>query len=431
MPETVSRFLGRLPTGWRVVPLGDVVAKSRPIVYGIVQAGPHVPDGVPYIRSTDVNGVLRADKLPRTEQAIAGRYKRSSLKPGDIVFSLRGNTGTTCVVPKSLSGANLTQGTARISVSPEFCTSYVRIALNSERVRRRIDAVCKGSTFREITIEDLRKLALPMPPREKQESIAAIVDGWDKAEHGLNGQIKRKHRLLRGLIQQLLTSRRRFSGICREAWKEVLIGDILREADRPVEWNDEAIYDLVSVRSWAGGVYTRNRLAGREIKVKKLKRIKAGDILISHIQSAYGAMAMVSDDHDGHCVSELYTVLIPRDASTFDRRFFAWLCRRKWMWHQAYVASNGFLAERLRISFDPASFLKRAIHIPPTIEEQRAIADVLDTAQKEIDLLRQLRDQIQKQKRGLMQKLLTGQIPVPAVKETKDGSESRAQRVSR
>lgn len=40
------------------------------------------------------------------------------------------------------------------------------------------------------------------------------------------------------------------------------------------------------------------------------------------------------------------------------------------------------------------------------------IADASDAAQKEFDLLGQLRDQIQNQKRGLMQKLLTGQIPV-------------------
>ncbi len=416
MPEIVASYLGELPDRWEARTLAEVCSADRPIVYGIVQAGPHVPDGVPYIRSSDVNGQLRPDRLLRTAPEIARKYHRASLQPGDLVFSIRGNIGNKSFVPAELDGANLTQGTARLAVRAEYLPAFIAYALDYTPVRRRIEVVSKGSTFREITIEDLRKIAIPVPPRQVQEKMVRTLDARDNAIAVLQRLVRRHKKRIAGLMQQLLTGRRRLPAFADQPWDDVHIGDVMKEADRPVDWDEDAIYDLVSVRRWAGGVYTRQRLAGRDIKVKKLKRIETGDVLISHIQSAYGAMAMVGGDHDGHCVSELYTVLVPRNRKRFERRFFAWLCRRRWMWHQAYVASNGFLAERLRINFDPPSFLKRPIQIPPTVQEQRAIADVLDTAQREIDLLKQLRDQIQQQKRGLMQKLLTGQIPVPQQK---------------
>jgi restriction endonuclease S subunit len=62
----------------------------------------------------------------------------------------------------------------------------------------------------------------------------------------------------------------------------------------------------------------------------------------------------------------------------------------------------------------PSDFLKTVVRMPPTKGEQDKIADVLKIAQREIDLLTALRDQIDLQKRGLLSKLLSGEIPVPA-----------------
>ena len=76
-----------VPNGWSTKPLADIVKEK--ISYGIVQAGPHVPDGIPYIKSSDVRGTINPDTLQRTSQEIHFKYRRSSVHPGDIVFSLR------------------------------------------------------------------------------------------------------------------------------------------------------------------------------------------------------------------------------------------------------------------------------------------------------------------------------------------------------
>jgi len=123
-------------------------------------------------------------------------------------------------------------------------------------------------------------------------------------------------------------------------------------------------------------------------------------------------MAMVTREFDGAKVSELYTILRPRDSKAFDIRYLGYLGQTKRMWHMAVMASNGFFAERLRLNFDPDEFLRLSVVIPPTMAEQGKIADALETCDREIELLQKQLDALKRQNRGLMQKLLTGEIRV-------------------
>ena len=131
--------------------LADVVAPGRIVTYGIVQAGPDIPDGVPYIKTSDIkNGLILEQQLARTSPEIASAYARSALKSGDIVMSIRATVGTTALVPPSLEGANLTQGTARISPSAQVHERYLLSFLQTDAVQSWIQAQVKGATFREI-----------------------------------------------------------------------------------------------------------------------------------------------------------------------------------------------------------------------------------------------------------------------------------------
>ena len=90
--------------------------------------------------------------------------------------------------------------------------------------------------------------------------------------------------------------------------------------------------------------------------------------------------------------------------------FFAWLAQTPRLIRLARVASTGVHIEKL--IFDPAVFLRESIRIPATLEEQQKIANILDTAQAELTLLRAQRSAPDQQKRGLMQRLLTGNLRV-------------------
>lgn len=159
--------------------LGDLCRES--ISYGIVQAGEHVPNGVPYIRVSDMTtGELTTEGMLRTSPEIAARFKRSTVQSGDIVFALRGEVGLVRVVPPSLEGANLTQGTARIAPVEGVNRDYLLWALRSKRSRRQFDILAKGSTFREITLADLRKVLI-LERTDEQETIATVLNRLQKA----------------------------------------------------------------------------------------------------------------------------------------------------------------------------------------------------------------------------------------------------------
>ncbi len=150
---------------------------ALPITYGIVQAGPHIDSGVPYIRVSDMTAgeQLSLHGMLRTSPEIAERFKRSSVSGGDIVFALRGAVGLCRVVPDELDGANLTQGTARISISDGAVRTFVYWALRSRSVRRQIERASKGSTFKEITLASLRNIKLRVPSAEPRSTFNARV----------------------------------------------------------------------------------------------------------------------------------------------------------------------------------------------------------------------------------------------------------------
>lgn len=162
--------------GANVAALEDIVAPGRIVTYGIVQAGPHVQDGVPYIKTGDIkDGRILVHQLARTSPAIAKDYSRSALRAGDIVMSIRATVGTTAMVAESLSGANLTQGTARISPGPGVDGIYLLNYLRTKSAQDWIQSQVKGATFREITLGRLRQMPVLLPNLDRQRAFARSI----------------------------------------------------------------------------------------------------------------------------------------------------------------------------------------------------------------------------------------------------------------
>ena len=125
-----------------------------------------------YIQRSDIKDNEISNTLQKTSFDIAKKYTRSEANPGDIIFSLRGNLAETAIVPNSLKDVNLARGVARISLKDDFDIPYVKFVLESNRVLAKMVAVSQGSTFKEISLETLRKVKIPIPnSKEKQKSI--------------------------------------------------------------------------------------------------------------------------------------------------------------------------------------------------------------------------------------------------------------------
>ncbi len=391
-----------VPEGWRITRLGKVVTISSgesPSSFSFSQAGKY-----PYVKVEDLNSDAKYLSRSRTFTD----DERNPIPAGSIVFPKRGAAIATNKV--RITSIPLYIDTNLMALRPntdELDAEYLYYWIQHSRLFRIADT----SSIPQINNKHITPMQIPLPRLEQQIEVRQLLSTWDRSIVTLEHLLQKKQQLKHGLMQQLLTGKRRLTGF-RKPWKKALLSDLVADAQRPVTWREETLYRLASVRRWSGGVFEREALFGHQIKVKKLKTIKEGDLLISHIQSAYGAMALVPREFDGMQVSDLYTVLVPRDPATLDIRFLGYLSQRKRMWHQAYLASNGFFAERLRLNFDPVEFLSHAILVPPEIGEQQQIVQILDTSTREIDLLQRHLDLLKLQKRGLMQRLLTGQVRV-------------------
>ena len=200
--------LGRIPKSWDVRTIGDIVNPKRPVTYGIVQAGEQVPDGIPYIRVSDMKSdSLHPAKMMRTSPVIAKKFTRSRVLEGDIVYALRGDVGKVLVVPRILEGANLTQGTALISKSDSIETSFLYWCFDSSATRKQTYDMAKGSTFVEMTLGNLKNIKIPVPACLEQSAIAKILDS---IEGTISLKVEKFHQtqsLKKSLMQDLLTGK--------------------------------------------------------------------------------------------------------------------------------------------------------------------------------------------------------------------------------
>ncbi len=191
------------PNNWKESELSKVVDKNTIVTYGIVQAGEEFQGGVPYIRTGDiVHGKIKLDGLRYTDPLIAEKYERSKVLEGEIVMSIRATVGTIAFVPKELDGANLTQGTARISPGKKVNSKYLFHFIKSEGTQFWISRQVKGATFKEITLKRLREMPILLPPIELQNKFASIIEKIEEQKSLYEMELAKLEENFQALLQQ-------------------------------------------------------------------------------------------------------------------------------------------------------------------------------------------------------------------------------------
>jgi type I restriction enzyme S subunit len=158
------------------VELGKLTDPDRPICYGILKPGPDLSTGRPYVRVVDIqDGQVKHGQVRRTSIEIDDQYRRSRLRQGDLVMSIRGHVGRLAIVPAELDGANITQDSARLAVTeahPRFVLEHLRHPATQEWMRRNT----KGAAVRGLNIGDLRRVPIFLPKRTEQDAFASAAE---------------------------------------------------------------------------------------------------------------------------------------------------------------------------------------------------------------------------------------------------------------
>jgi type I restriction enzyme S subunit len=375
-----------VPKGWNTKPLADIVKEK--ISYGIVQAGPHIPDGIPYIKSSDIRGSINPEELQRTSKEIHFKYRRSSVHPGDIVFSLRGNIGESSIVPDSLPEANLTQGTARISVSGEHCNRFYYYQLSSEKLLNRINALSKGSTFKEISLEELRKVNVLCAPLPEQKKIAQILSTWDKAITTTEQLLANSQQQKNALMQQLLTGEKRlldnngvrFSG----EWKHGDLSDLGKiTKGKALSSKDLIDGDYPVIAGGKSSPYNHRDFTHENVITVSASGAYAGYVAY-HPYKLWASDCSVVIGKTNSDICFIYQLML-------------------YMQSKIYSLQSGGAQPHVY----PKDLEVLRVRIPP-LEEQQKIAAVLSITDQENAVLQQTLDTLKQEKKALMQQLLTG-----------------------
>ena len=163
---------------WKSVNLSDICRADSPITYGILQPGPDVEDGIPYVRPSEIkNGTIDVASIRHTTPQIASRYRKSIIREGDLLITIVGTIGHIATVPSELNGGNITQSSARIRIDlSKADQSYVKNYLRSTYAERQYAQHKLGVAVPRLNLHHVRDLQVPLPSLAEQKRIATILD---------------------------------------------------------------------------------------------------------------------------------------------------------------------------------------------------------------------------------------------------------------
>lgn len=393
-----------LENGWRVQRIASVVDTLRPITYGVVQPGEHDPEGIPLVRGGDfASGWRPLDEYRRVAPHIERRFARARLRPGDIVITIKGDVGSCAIVPDFLDGANISQTNARLAIDQNKADpAFVLLFLRSAEGRRQVAAATKVGVQPSLIFQDILDFELPVPPIEVQRRIAAIQSTWDSTLDRLSRQIDRKEKLLSSIRERLIHGAHRL-GSRNSPWPMTTLSEVTTQL---TERNgDRYGRDLVMGVTKAEGIVPMREHVVSE-NISRYLVLPPNGFAYNPMRINIGSIAM--SEHEGDVIVSPDYVVFACKEDRLHPRFLNHLRRTKAWADFMTIAGNGSV--RVRIYY--ASLAEFEFHLPP-LDEQRAIVEVLDDAEREIATLEAERAALARQRDALATELLTARLRVP------------------
>lgn len=267
-----------------------------------------------------------------------------------------------------------------------------------------LEAASPGGAGRNRTLgqERFLKSKITLPTLPEQQKIAAILSTQDKVIELKEKLLVQKQQQKKYLMQQLLTGKKRLPGFC-EKWTRKQLGELF-ENRVEINRSDLGLLAITSTR----GILPRDCLDlkdnSSEDKSKYL-RICPGDIGYNTMRMWQGVSAY--SEYEG-IVSPAYTILAPMEGVY--SHYFAYLFKTQSVIFSFYRFSQRLVDDTRNLKYE--NFKKISVSIPSNVAEQRAIVQILSTADHEIDLLQKSIEAEKQKKKALMQLMLTGKVSV-------------------
>ncbi|WP_324022768.1 restriction endonuclease subunit S [Aeromonas caviae] len=420
--------VGVIPEDWGVVCLGDIGQSLIGLTYSPKNVS---DDGVLVLRSSNVqNGRLAYEDSVFVKMELPDRVM---VKEGDILICVRNGSrqliGKCALIDKDAQGFAFG---AFMSVYRTEASGFVFYQFQSDVIQLQINETM-GATINQITNRDLSGFRIMIPNSNlEQTAIANVLSDSDALIDALEQLIAKKQAIKSATMQQLLTGRTRLPafalrpdgtpkgykpselGEIPEDWEVETIGkvcDLLTGYPFPSnKYSDSGIRLLRGsnvkrgVTDWSSDITQYWPVLSQEIKQYELL---VGDVVISMDGSLVGrSFAQLTED-------DLPAVLLQRVArirSVQVSQYFLkeWICSPFFTEHCDSVKTVTAIPH-----ISPQDIRDFKLLLPPTMQEQTAIATILSDMDNELQALTQKLEKARALKQGMMQQLLTGKIRLP------------------
>ncbi|MCA6379279.1 MAG: restriction endonuclease subunit S [Cytophagales bacterium] len=408
--ETIAKMkgykqtkLGRIPMEWEVRKLGDLggFLKGKGILKEQLSE-----KGLPCIRYGEIYTIH--DFVIKEFHSFISKEVAKESQPifhNDILFAGSGETLEDIGKAVAYIGKEEAYAGGDVVIlrtGKKNHSEYLSYVLNTDTANRQKRKLGQGHSVVHIYASDLADLIVPVPPLPEQQKIARILSTWDKAIEKTELLIAQKQQLKKGLMQQLLTGKVRFKEFVKsKKMKKTRLGLI------PEDWEVMVLSDLTSTFRSGLGITSENisekgRYAvygGNGLRGYTNSFTHEGDFFLIGRQGALcGNIVKITGKN---YISE-HAIAVQANESN-DNFFLAYKLE--------FVDLNRLSESSAQPGLSVDKLLKLRISTP-TLKEQKRIGSIISFIDGNILTLNQNLLKLNMQKKGIMQKLLTGQVRV-------------------
>ena len=395
----MSKIEQKIPEGWSVKKLKDVanvITGSTPSTSDLTNYGTEYL----FVSPVDIKDNVKFINNTVTKLSFKGHSLGRVVSAGSPLFVCIGSTiGKIAIAGQTLT-TNQQINSCIVNNQNDNEFLYYVLLFNANKIRllagEQAVPIINKSTF--------EKISFIFPPLPEQEKIAEILGTWDDGIEKLSASIEKKKLLKKGLMQKLLTGKNRLNGFT-QPWKEVKLGDMCKMFSGGTPLVSEEKYykngNIPFIRSGEISSFkTELFITEKALENSSAKMIEKGDLLYALYGATSGEIAISKING---AINQ--AILCIRSTKIEISYLYYVLLNSK-----SIILSKYLQGGQGNLSADIVK--KLSIKMPSDINEQKAIADVLSTADEEIDLLNKKLKALKEQKKGLMQQLLTGQTRV-------------------
>lgn len=401
----------RKPNNWEIISLGELSesiigggtpSRSNPAYWG---------NEIPWVTVKDF-ATFRSDQTQEYITSDGLRNSSSNLIPrGTVITSTRMALGKAIIYDVNVC---INQDLKAIFFKSKAHTQYMFYWF--QFYGKRIEELGSGSTVMGISLSDLRKLSVLLPPAHEQRAIATALSEVDALISSLDKLIEKKKAIKQGAMQELLTppdqGGKRLEGFDGK-WEEVLLGkmcELITKGTTPTSlgksFTEKGVTFIKAESINNIGSVNMEKVAFIDMETNDLlerSKLKEGDILFS-IAGVLGRVGMITSENLPANTNQAVAIIrLLRKNRVYLKFFFHLLNTNSIAEHIESISVQGAQA-----NFSLTDVSNIPLSIPSTYEEQKAIADILSDINSEIQKLESKKNKYKLIKQGMMQELLTG-----------------------